>query len=319
MVSIIVPVYNCLEYLDRCVESLRNQTLQDIEILLVDDGSTDSSAQVCEKHVAADHRVKYIHKKNGGVSSARNAGLEGASGEYVMFVDSDDRLMPEACELLLKNISQALCDCVICGIKQDTGNIWTFAQEREYDATSFKRDFPLLLETELLSVCFNKIYRRKLITRLFDQSMSFGEDLVFVLDYLENCQSIKIINIPLYLHNNLNESSLSHNFNTHRLLDIEKYQERIIRFYGKETDAVNSKYSRDIIRWLGFLFRSSLSYHDKMWILEQWRRDAHIFKMTGSLMHLSLRDRFMLGSLKINSPELYLLAVCGYRTLKRKK
>lgn len=319
MISIIVPVYNCQEYLDRCVESLRSQTLQDIEILLVDDGSTDSSAQICEKYVAADHRVKYIHKKNCGVSSARNAGLETALGEYVMFVDSDDRLVPEACELLLKNVNDVSCDCVICGIRQDTGNIWTFAQERKYDAASFKRDFPQLLETELLSVCFNKIYRRKLITRLFDQSMSFGEDLVFVLDYLENCQSIKIISTPLYLHNNLNESSLSHNFNTSRLPDIEKYQDRIIRFYGEETDVVNGKYSRDIIRWIGFLFHSSLPYHEKMWIFDQWRKDAYIFRMKGSSKHLSLRDRFMLGSLKINSPELYMLAVCGYRALKRKK
>lgn len=319
MVSIIVPVYNCQEYLDRCVESLRSQTLQNIEILLIDDGSTDSSVHICEKHVAVDHRVKCIHKKNGGVSSARNAGLEAALGEYVMFVDSDDRLIPEACEMMLKNICHAPYDCVICGIRQDTGNIWTFAQEREYNAVSFKREFPNLLETELLSVCFNKIYRRKLITRLFDQSMSFGEDLVFVLDYLENCQSIKIITTPLYFHNNLNESSLSHNFNTSRLLDIEKYQDRIVRFYGEEADAVYGKYSRDIIRWVGFLFRSSLSYHEKMWILDQWRKNAHIFKMKGLSKHLSHRDRFMLGSLKINSPELYLLAVCGYRALKRKK
>lgn len=95
-VSIIVPVYNTEKYLKKCVESLIQQTLSDIQIILVDDGSKDASGRICDDFAAGDERIQVIHKVNGGVSSARNAGLEIAQGEYVGFVDADDWVEPEA-------------------------------------------------------------------------------------------------------------------------------------------------------------------------------------------------------------------------------
>lgn len=95
--SIVVPVYNVEKYIDRCVTSLINQTYKDIEILLIDDGSTDSSPELCDKYASSDNRIKVIHKTNGGLSDARNKGLEIASGEYVMFIDSDDYIELDAC------------------------------------------------------------------------------------------------------------------------------------------------------------------------------------------------------------------------------
>lgn len=89
-VSVIVPIYNVEKYLDRCMESLLNQTLKDIEIIMVDDGSPDNCPQMCDEYAKKDRRIKVVHKKNGGLSDARNAGLKVATGEYVAFVDSDD-------------------------------------------------------------------------------------------------------------------------------------------------------------------------------------------------------------------------------------
>lgn len=95
MVSIIVPVYNVEEYLRECVDSVLNQTYSDVEVILVDDGSTDQSGNICDEYAKMDSRIKVIHKKNRGVSSARNTGIETASGERIIFVDSDDCIHPQ--------------------------------------------------------------------------------------------------------------------------------------------------------------------------------------------------------------------------------
>lgn len=97
-ISVIVPVYNVEKYLERCVESIFKQTYKNIEIILVDDGSTDNSGKICDKFLKKDERVKVIHKENGGLSDARNAGLEILSGKYIMFVDSDDWISPAMVE-----------------------------------------------------------------------------------------------------------------------------------------------------------------------------------------------------------------------------
>lgn len=109
LISIIVPVYNVEKYLDECVQSLLNQTLREIEIILVDDGSTDRSGQMCDVYAKNDYRVRVIHQKNGGQSRARNIGIQEAKGKYILFVDSDDYIIKNACEKLIEyaTISQA--------------------------------------------------------------------------------------------------------------------------------------------------------------------------------------------------------------------
>lgn len=106
MVSIIVPVYNIEKYLPHCVKSLLNQTYEDIEILLVNDGSTDGSGKLCNSLAASDRRIQVVHKENGGLSDARNAGLDKAAGDWVLFVDGDDYLAPDAVELLMKEVEK---------------------------------------------------------------------------------------------------------------------------------------------------------------------------------------------------------------------
>ena len=105
LISIIIPVYNCEKYLGRCIESILNQTYKNIEVILVDDGSPDNCGLMCDEYKKQDHRVKVIHKENGGLSSARNAGLDVASGEYIAFVDSDDYIATTMLEKMyaLKN------------------------------------------------------------------------------------------------------------------------------------------------------------------------------------------------------------------------
>ena len=114
LVSIIVPVYNVQKYLDKCIESMLKQTYTNIEIVLVDDGSTDGSASICDKYAADDERVVVVHKKNGGQSDARNVGLEKSTGEYICWVDGDDCIEENMIELLHKNLVDNNADISIC-------------------------------------------------------------------------------------------------------------------------------------------------------------------------------------------------------------
>ena len=112
LISVIVPVYNASRYLRRCVESIINQTYQQLEIILIDDGSTDESSSICYEYANKDKRVTVIHKENGGVSSARNMGMDKAKGHYLTFVDSDDCIHPRFCELMLNCIGQSdIAEC----------------------------------------------------------------------------------------------------------------------------------------------------------------------------------------------------------------
>ena len=120
-ISIIIPVYNAEEYLDRCLESISEQSYMSYEVILVDDGSTDSSPLICDRYSATDPRFRTIHKRNGGVSTARNAGIDLAKGEYLMFVDSDDALLPEALERMMEGVAGE--DVVIGGYTTFIGGI----------------------------------------------------------------------------------------------------------------------------------------------------------------------------------------------------
>lgn len=168
MISVILSIYNAEDCLERCVNSVLRQSFRNIEIILIDDGSTDQSNILCDEYAKNDSRIKVVHKKNGGVSSARNKGLEIASGEYIMFLDSDDTFAPHACEVLLKIITEKKADCVICGTKEPDGNKWAPSKNLDYTSfDDFKNDFTEWLDTELLSPIWNKIYKRENISKLF--------------------------------------------------------------------------------------------------------------------------------------------------------
>ena len=114
-VSIIIPVYNVKDYIDQCIQSVVNQTYKDIEIILVDDGSTDGSSEICDQWVQKDLRIQCIHQQNAGVSVARNSGLKRCSGHYIMFVDGDDQIEPNMCDKLFKALIDADADVSYCG------------------------------------------------------------------------------------------------------------------------------------------------------------------------------------------------------------
>ena len=115
LISIIVAIYNVDQYLEQCIDSIINQSYKNLEIILVNDGSTDNSKNICDYYSEIDKRIKVVHKKNGGVSSARNTGIDIATGDYIAFVDSDDYLELNMYETMINNLEQNQCDMGVCG------------------------------------------------------------------------------------------------------------------------------------------------------------------------------------------------------------
>lgn len=171
MVTIIVPVYNVKEYLCRCVDSIIKQTYKDIDVVLVDDGSTDGSERICDELSVDDTRVRVIHKPNGGLSSARNAGIEAAHGEYIMFVDSDDWLHPRMVELLHDDMSQNDAEMAMCGFIKTSCCHEVCVSSNSVELIPPQEAIPRMLKGEWISA-WAKLYRRELW-----QSIRFPEGL----------------------------------------------------------------------------------------------------------------------------------------------
>lgn len=215
MISIIVPVYNCVHTIEQCIKAIYAQTISCWELLLIDDGSTDGSGEICDQWGVRDSRIKVIHKSNGGVSSARNTGLDNAGGEYVMFCDSDDWAENNWCELLLNTLLDHPDDLCLCnyyrnGQREEINRGSSISQ---FPACIAKSDFFLLNKYELLGIPWNKIFRRDIINRFnlrFKTDLSLGEDLMFNLDYLHHMDGdIRFVNEPLYHYRLGTDSNLS--------------------------------------------------------------------------------------------------------------
>ena len=183
LLSIIVPVYNSAHFLPRCLDSICTQTYRNLEIICVNDGSTDGSAAILDEYAARDARIKVIHQENAGVSVARNAGLDTATGEYVTFVDADDWLEPDMFEEVLL-LFDAETDIVGVGVRIDGDIEWKTELETYFRAmprvkTTLKTELYESLNVSL----WNKVYRRSLIEQndiLFPAGVAYGEDLAFV-------------------------------------------------------------------------------------------------------------------------------------------
>ena len=222
--SIIVPVYNVEKYLEECVDSLLNQTLQDLEIFLVDDGSTDRSGEIADRYAREyPDKVHTLHLNNGGQGRARNAALPMASGDYVGFVDSDDWIERDMYEKLLDRAEKTGADVVVCDFLEH------YADGREQTLPACFQDHPL---SAAGSSC-NKIFRRSLIGDLRFPEGLWYEDFYFSAVMLLRSKRTEFIPEPLYVYRRGQESTM-HNNNARKNLDMLKIMELIEREIGED-------------------------------------------------------------------------------------
>ena len=205
MISVIVPVYNIEEYIERCIKSIINQTYSKLEIILVDDGSTDGSGVICDNYAEHDDRIIVIHKENGGLSSARNAGLEIARGEYIGFVDGDDYINESMYETLLDHIKKENGDMVICGFKEvkegsNSSEDNKLSEEKVTIITGEER-YRLITEFDTENiVAWNKLYRRTVFENLRFAVGKLHEDQWIVPYVIEKSERIIKIRDELYYY-----------------------------------------------------------------------------------------------------------------------
>ncbi|TLF44555.1 glycosyltransferase [Maribacter aurantiacus] len=206
LVSVIVPVYNVSEFLERCVKSIIEQTYANLEILLINDGSTDESGEICIKLAKNDNRIKVFHQTNKGQSEARNTGLENIKGDYVLFVDSDDWIKPKMVETLLGFSIENKLDLVECGIvnSRDLNK-----KSKEIKTISFVESQPdamlRLLNTNNFSV-WRRFYSRNLIANRKFIPGKINEDVFFTIDTINRVSRQGYLNESLYVYNTENES-----------------------------------------------------------------------------------------------------------------
>ena len=195
MISVIVPVYNTEKYLHRCIDSILAQTYTDFELLLIDDGSSDSSGAICDEYATKDSRVRVFHKENGGVSSARNLGLDNAKGEWVAFCDSDDYVYSSWLQNYSIIENEVIYDFVCQGIDTDkplypTTNLCSYGLDFKGGVSECINE---LHKVKLLGYLHNKVFRLSIINDnsiRFDIRLDFREDEVFVIQYLLYCKNI---------------------------------------------------------------------------------------------------------------------------------
>ena len=179
MISIIIPVFNVEEYLGRCVESVLNQTYQNFEILLIDDGSTDKSGKICDEYVSKDNRVKVFHVENNGAATARNVGIDNAKGEYISFIDSDDFIAPQMYESLVANLKKCNADISVCNYKKgkelDTSDFDGKDEISVFDSSEMAHKFSS--QVTLLDVPWARIYKKELFENIRFPDKTLHEDV----------------------------------------------------------------------------------------------------------------------------------------------
>lgn len=269
--SIIIPVYNVEKEIRDCLDSIKNQTFQDFEVLCVDDRGSDSSIDIVKEYVNADSRFKILtHEKNSGVSAARNTGLDAATGDNIMFVDSDDWLDLNALEILNNKLNKTKCEIVMFNnynVKPD-GSKKLQDEDKEGDRTIKINDDELTL---FVGVCWNRVYRKSLLDRL-NVRFPVGlivEDSDFTFKICSQVDSILIIDDPLYFYRIQREGSYTTADNVQeRIVDELEVLKNTYR-YARD-NGYDKKYRRYFLHLIGTTARKIVSItHRRRYIIQQ--------------------------------------------------
>lgn len=264
LISIIVPVFNTEKYLDKCIQSILGQTYSNIELLLIDDGSTDSSGAICDKYVTQDSRVRVFHKPNEGVSIARNWGLDNAKGEWITFVDSDDWIDTDMYEEMYNAVMQNKADMVSCDLlmeHKDYSRI--FSYNNKYDDHQLMYDCLVPISVEYFAMC-NKLVSREVYDRGGIRASigpNMWEDVELMTKIRYFSKSSCVINKPFYHYNRMNESSITSTLKVLSRVEgqVERVKE-IERFFIKQGEDNKFKH---FISLLKFEAKSALFGYDK--------------------------------------------------------
>lgn len=232
LISVIVPIYKVEEYLDRCVQSIVDQTYKNLEIILVDDGSPDRCPAMCDEWASKDSRIRVIHKQNGGLSDARNAGMDVACGEYIAFVDSDDWIHPQFVESLYRAVEEHGAQLAACGVRfvyseADTAEEQNVALSTAYTAEQALET--LILGKGFRAVAWNKLYHRSLLEGERFPVGKYHEDEFFTYKVIGKADKLTFVETEMYFYLQRN-SGIMGSVSLKHLEALDAYKERLDYF-----------------------------------------------------------------------------------------
>lgn len=236
LISVIVPVYNVEKYLPKCIDSILEQTYRNLEILLIDDGSKDSSPQICDEYAEKDSRIRVIHKENGGLSSARNRGLDEAKGDFVGFIDSDDYIQKDMYEYLMSGIEKYDADISICQrimVKNDKKKPQDREKNEVYDTETAVRK---LLNEDIMNAVWNKLYKKEVVEGIYFPEGRVYESTAVTFQYITRAKKVANLKKSKYYYI-MRDGSIVHDKNIKNRSDwclshIDRYNE-LMKLYPK--------------------------------------------------------------------------------------
>ena len=248
MISVIVPVYNVGKYIGECIESILKQTYKDWELILVVDGATDNSADICNHYKNTDSRIKVIEKPNGGVSSARNAGIKAATGDYIMFVDGDDWVEPDILEVMHNCIKENQVDACYCHIYYKENEIEATGIPNSYINKILKSEDALRMHLKfcfVASPCFSLTVRAKVADLFFNEQIHTYEDWEYNFRQLYNLDSLYVLDKAFYHYRTVAGSASKSELNNRKLTcfqivdEVKLYVEKNNLPYNTELKVLN--------------------------------------------------------------------------------
>ena len=223
-ISVIIPIYKVEAYLDKCVQSVVGQSYQNLEIILVDDGSPDNCGAMCESWAKRDSRIKVVHKENGGLSDARNAGLAVATGELISFIDSDDWIEPEFLQTLydaMVNQDAQIAECAIHLVDED-GNILRDRSPSKTEVIETKEALRrLILEEGVFQTVWNKLYRREVMDGILFEKGKYNEDDFWTYQVFDRTEKLALVDKPMLNYLQRGGSIMGVGYNPKRLDGLE--------------------------------------------------------------------------------------------------
>jgi glycosyltransferase involved in cell wall biosynthesis len=322
LISIIIPIYNAEKFLNKCLESVINQSYKNIEIILINDGSNDGGELICNKYAFADKRIKLFSQKNSGPAAARNTGLNYASGDLVFFLDADDYIEENTMEILLENYEKYTPDLVISNfnklegtsrlIKQNvtfTPNANPFTQKNKElsreDIVNFVRHFLKYPSNHLISYCWARLYKMSIINQYnikYNNDMRLFEDYIFNLEYLSHCNKVVFVNEYLYnyvMHDSYISASMTMLNSNSLLNDMQIFKEKTSKYLKYAQANCKTKKIININKEIG----QALVHYVIIFIVRSCRQKTKENKsIIANEIHNMLNSKIFINSLRRYSP-----------------
>ena len=310
LISVIVPVYKVEKYLDRCVQSIVDQTYRNLEIILVDDGSPDNCPAICDAWAEKDNRIKVIHKENGGLSDARNAGMAITTGEYIAFVDSDDWVDRSFMETLLDLSVRTGADIAECNFIKTSGSTEARTTSDAVTVCTTEEALEKHIRIEMFKqVVWNKLYRKNVINVVF-QKGKYHEDEFWTYQIIANCKKLAHIDRILYFYFQREDSIMGEGYSIKRIDAVEAKLQRneFIKMYYPNLTCISDADVRFTLIYHGQLALRYVDYRERKQVFNKLKKmyqsskpvDSKGLKIT-HLLWLRLADVNLLLCCKIRN------------------